>query len=308
MGISWRVGSWPPRTTNSIISDVFEVTTRAVAAPAGGSIVTPGRFATVGADRFQAGAVVKSRPDGAVDAGFGNAGSQLVHFEQQPNKDEVIGLFPSSGNTLLVAGYVESMTQPYARPALLRLLANGALDTSFGTGGKVIIDTQPFGIAADFDFRGAIQAPDGKILPVGSCSECGHGSFGDFMALRVNANGTVDSGFGNEGWVGFGRTDAQDHYVPEVATSIAVDTEGRVVLGGYGEAYDDQDHQTQPLLVRTAPGGQLDTTFDGAGFFDITLSGSFAIPAIAIDACNDGIVHREHHEYRRVAIRTRRRK
>lgn len=279
--------AWP---TTYQGADVLDITTRAVAALSDGSIVTAGRFETIGPDRFQAGAVVKFKANGTIDTTFGDAGWQLVHFEAQPNKDEVIGVFPSSGNTLLVVGYVESMGQPYQRPALVRLLANGALDPSFGSGGRIVIDSQPFGVAAGFHFSTAIQAPDGKILLAGLCTNCGHGSFPDFAALRVNANGSVDTSFGNAGWVSFGRIDAGDHYVPEVAKAIAVDTQGRVVLGGYREAYDDQDHQQHPLLVRTTPDGQLDTGFGGTGYVDINLPGSLAIEAIAIDAYNDGIV------------------
>lgn len=279
--------AWPASYQGA---DVIDVTTRAVAALADGSIVTAGRFATIGADRFQAGAVLKFGANGVVDAGFGTGGWQLVHFEPQPIKEDVIGVFPSINNTLLVVGYVESMSAPYERPALTRLLANGALDTSFGVGGRLVIDTQPFGAGAGMRFRTAIQAPDGKILLAGACTNCGHGSFEDFLALRVNANGSVDSGFGNAGWVSFGRTDVDDHYLPESASSIAVDTQGRIVLGGYREAYDDQDHQQHPLLVRTTPGGDLDVTFGGTGFVDINLLGSLAISVIAIDAYNDGII------------------
>ena len=121
--------AWP---TTYQGADVLDVTTRSVAALADGSIVTAGRFETIGPDRFQAGAVAKFKANGTVDAGFGSGGWQLVHFEAQPNKDEIIGVFPSSGNTLLVVGQVESMSAPYARPALVRLLANGTLDTTFG--------------------------------------------------------------------------------------------------------------------------------------------------------------------------------
>jgi uncharacterized delta-60 repeat protein len=279
--------TWP---TTYQGADVLDITTRSVAALADGSIVTAGRFETIGPDRFQAGAVTKFNANGAIDADFGNAGWQLVYFEAQPNKDEILGVFPSGGNTLLVVGQVDSMSPPYARPALLRLLANGTLDTSFGIGGKVVIGTQPFGGGAGFNFRTAVQAPDGKILLAGSCTNCGHGSFEDFTALRLNANGSVDTSFGNAGWVSFGRTDVDDHYLPEAASSIAVDTQGRIVLGGYSETFDDQDHQQQPLLVRTTPDGQLDAEFNGTGYVDINLPGSLAIAAIAIDAYNDGIV------------------
>ena len=279
--------AWP---TTYQGADLIDITTRAVAALSDGSIVTAGRFETIGPDRFQAGAVVKFKANGTIDTTFGDAGWQLVHFEAQPDKDEVIGVFPSSGNTVLVVGYVESMSLPYERPGLTRLLANGALDTTFGAGGRIVIDAQPFGSGAAFSYRTAIQAPDGKVLLAGYCNNCGHGSFPDFMALRLNANGSVDTSFGNAGWVSFGRTDVDDHYLPEVANSIAVDTQGRVVLAGYGESFDDQDHQQYPLLVRTLPNGQLDTEFGDDGYVGVTLPGSFAIDAIAIDAYNDGII------------------
>lgn len=279
--------AWPTTYAGAVVANV---TTRAVAALPDGSIVTAGRFETDGPDGFKAGAVAKFKADGTVDALFGQAGWQLVHFEAQPGAGEVIGVFPSSGNTLLVAGQVESPSAPYARPALVRLRADGTLDTTFGIGGRIVIDSQPFGTGAGMNYLAATRAPDGRILFAGHCGNCGHGSFPDFMALRVNANGSVDTSFGNAGWVSFGRTDVDDHYVPEFASSIAVDTQGRIVLGGYREAYDDQDHQQHPLLVRTLPNGQLDTEFGGTGYVDINLPGSFAIAAIAIDAYNDGIV------------------
>lgn len=284
-GKAWH--AWP---TTYQGAEVIDATARAVGMLGDGSTVTVGQFETIGPDRFQACAVAKFDRSGSIDASFGNAGWQLAYFGPQPNKDDCLGIFPAPGNAMLVVGVVESMSAPYERPALLRLRANGDLDTSFGVGGKIVIDNQPFGAAAGFLFRGATQAPDGKILLVGSCTNCGHGSFDDFMAMRLNPNGSVDTGFGSAGWVSFGRIDENDHYLPESATSIAVDTQGRVVLGGHSESYDDPNDQQRPLLVRTTPNGQLDTTFNGTGYVDINLLGSFATSAIAIDSYNDGIV------------------
>ena len=269
---------------------VFDVSARGVAVLGDGSVVTLNQFDKGTPDRFDACAVAKFTPSGAVDTTFGSDGWELAWFEAQPNKDDCLGIFPVAGNAMIVVGAVESMVLPYEKPALTKLRANGDLDTSFGVGGRVVISTQPFGAGAAFLFRNAIQAPDGKLLLVGSCQNCGHGSFEDFTAVRLNANGSVDTGFGNAGWVSFGRTDVDLHYLPEAATSIAVDTQGRVILGGYSEAYDDQDHRQMPLLVRTTPNGQLDTTFGGTGYVDYDLLGSFATSAIAIDPYNDGII------------------
>ncbi|MEO5561687.1 MAG: hypothetical protein ABIO49_17030 [Dokdonella sp.] len=270
-------------------ADVVDARTHGVAVLADGSTVTVSTFQTIGPNRFDACAVTKFDAAGSIDATFGTGGWQLVYFGPTPLKDDCLGIFPAPGNGMFVVGDVQSMTAPYEQPALLKLHANGSLDTSFGVGGKVIVTSQPFA-GAGFLFRNAIQAPDGKILLVGSCENCGHGTPDDFTAVRINTNGSVDTGFGNAGWVSFGRSDNQDHYLLEVATAIAVDTQGRVVLGGYSEAYDDQNNQQRPLLVRTTPAGQLDTTFNGTGYVDLNVFGSYATSAIAIDPYNDGIV------------------
>jgi uncharacterized delta-60 repeat protein len=282
--------AWFEWSTTYLGATVFDVAARGVAVLGDGSVVTLNRFDKGDPDRFDACAVSKFTPAGAIDTTFGDAGWTLAWFEAQPNKDDCLGIFPAAGNGIIIVGAVESMVQPYEKPELTKLRANGDLDTSFGVGGRLVISSQPFGGAAGFLFRRAIQAPDGKLLLVGSCQNCGHGGFEDFAAVRINANGSVDTGFGNAGWVSFGRTDVDQHYLPEAATSIAVDTQGRVILGGSSEAYDDQDHRQMPLLVRTTPNGQLDTTFNGTGYVDYNLIGSLAISAIAIDPYNDGII------------------
>ncbi|MEO7326638.1 MAG: hypothetical protein ABIW82_17590 [Dokdonella sp.] len=270
-------------------ADVVDARTHGVAVLADGSTVTVSTFQTVGADRFDACAVTKFDAAGSIDATFGAGGWQLVYFGPTPSKDDCLGIFPAPGNGIFVVGDVQSMSAPYEQPALLKLHANGSLDTSFGVGGKAIVTSQPFA-GAEFFFRNAIQAPDGKILLVGSCGNCGHGTPEDFTAVRINTNGSVDTSFGNAGWVSFGRSENTGHYLLEAATAAAIDTQGRVVLGGYSQAPDDVNDQQRPLLVRTTPSGQLDTTFNATGYVDFNVFGSYATSAIAIDPYNDGIV------------------
>ena len=281
--------TWHRWSTTYQGADIFDVTTRSVTVTANGSVATVGGFSVGGDDRFDACVVTRWDSSGAIDDGFGTDGWMLVYFESQPNKDDCLGIFPAPGNTLLVVGAVESMSPPYEKPALVRLLPNGALDPGFGVGGKVVIDSQPFA-GAGYLFKGAIQAPDGKILLFGACEDCGHGSFDDFTAVRINANGSVDTSFGNAGWVSFGRTDQNDHYLPERATAAAIDSRGRIVLAGYTENYDDQDHQQRPLIVRYKSDGTLDTQFNLSGWQEINVVGSFAPSAVAIDPVNDTIV------------------
>lgn len=277
--------AWPTSYEGHSVGDA---TTRSVAALADGSVVVAGTFSP--ASVVDLCGIVRFKANGSLDTSFGNAGSALVSFGDPVAKNEALGVFAGAANTILVVGVAETMNTPGHRPAMARLLANGQLDPGFGVGGRQIIQNQPFGASARTLFRSAAMAPDGKIVMAGYCSDCGGGSSDDFVAVRLNSNGTVDSTYGNSGWVRFARKDGQGHDVPEVVTAVAVDTQGNVVLGGYSEAYNDNSHQQKPLLVRTTPTGQLDTTFNVTGFLDLNLLGSFATSALAIDAYNDGII------------------
>lgn len=281
--------AWPETYSGG---DVFQVSMRGVATLADGSVVAAGAFdtGTIGDGGFDACGVAKFRPNGAIDATFGLGGWQLVPLGTPPSDDNCIGILPAPGNGMFVIAATRLIVPPYQTLGIVKLRADGSPDTTFGSGGKVSITSQPFGANAGMLFNGAVLAPDGKILAYGYCSNCGHGSFEDFMVVRIHPNGSVDNGFGNAGWVSFGRTDETDHYLPEVATTVAVDRHGRIVIGGHREDYDDQDDRGIPMLVRLLPDGDVDTSFNGTGFRDIDLLGSYTVPAIAIDPYNDGII------------------
>src|SRR5437868_6767711 len=74
-----------------------------------------------------------------------------------------------------------------------RLLSAVALDSTFGSGGKVVTD---FNGEANSAFAAALAG--GKILVAGSISV---GGDDDFALARYNANGTLDTTFGTGGLV-----------------------------------------------------------------------------------------------------------
>jgi uncharacterized delta-60 repeat protein len=275
--------AWPTTVFDQEVIDVRTVDVRVLA---DASIVTLAELDTLGPDRFDACVVNKFRANGAVDTTFGFEGWALANFQAKPEKEGCLGVFAGPGNTIVVAGVIESMALPGSTAALSRLSADGTFDSSFGVGGKVVITAQPFGAAARIRFEDAIQAPDGKILLAGWCEDCGGGSPADFLVLRINANGSVDNTFGTSGWARFARTGTRQ----EFATAIALDTEGRIVLGGYSTQEDDQTTPQAPMLVRLLANGAKDFSFNETGVVDINLLGSFATGAIAIDPYNDGIL------------------
>ena len=103
--------------------------------------------------------------------------------------------------------------------ALVRYNANGTLDATFGTGGKV---TTAIG-TLDYAYALAVR-PDGKLVAAG---ETFNGSTADFALARYNANGTLDPTFGTNGTVktAIGTRD-------DAASALAIQADGKLVAAG----------------------------------------------------------------------------
>ncbi len=99
--------------------------------------------------------------------------------------------------------------------------APGDLDTSFGTGGKVVTD---FGAGGDYAAAVAIQ-PNGKIVAGGDAQI---GTTLGFALARYNANGSLDSSFGTGGKVTTGFGGSQGAWID----GIALQKDGKIVAAG----------------------------------------------------------------------------
>src|SRR6266540_155863 len=128
--------------------------------------------------------------------------------------------------------------------ALARYNPDGSLDTSFGAGGKV---TTPIGAA-----NALVLQPDGKLVAAGSNNI----SPSDFVLVRYNPNGSLDTSFGGDGKVttaiGFGAR----------AFALALQPDGKLVAAGMGWTGSTG---FESALVRYNPDGSLDTSFGAGG-------------------------------------------
>ena len=125
----------------------------------------------------------------------------------------------------------------------------GELDSTFGEGGKVITTFDAFG---DQAYAVAIQ-PDGKILAAGSTS---NGYDYDIAIVRYTADGQLDTTFADNGKLrtSLGTGD-------EELTTIAVQSDGNIVAGGYTVIDGNRDF----VLVRFTSSGDFDTSFGDGG-------------------------------------------
>jgi len=137
----------------------------------------------------------------------------------------------------------------------------GAFDTTFGTGGKVTTNT-----GSGNSISGVAVQTDGKIIVVGTS---GAGGTDDFLVLRYNANGSLDTTFDADGIV---RTDFAGGH--DRAHDVGVQPDGKIVVVGYtitGSLPFDTS------VARYLPDGTLDTSFDGDGRALLSLGGTSQI-------------------------------
>jgi uncharacterized delta-60 repeat protein len=128
--------------------------------------------------------------------------------------------------------------------------SDGGLDTTFGGDGKV---TTNFTTGNDFAWDMALQ-DDGKIVLAGSA----RGAGGRFALARYNVDGGLDATFGGDGKVITNFNTGSD-----VATSVAVQDDGRIVAAGWSGPARSNNYRF--AVARYDSDGGLDTTFGGDG-------------------------------------------
>ena len=144
---------------------------------------------------------------------------------------------------LLQLGIIIIASNVYSQP--------GSLDSSFGTGGKVVTSINS---GADKAYAVALQT-DGKIIVAGMTTNASTGK--DFACLRYNSDGTLDSTFGTSGIVTNDVQTGSD----DVVYTIAIQADGKIILAGYS---DDGSNKNAALL-RLNTNGTLDTSFGTSG-------------------------------------------
>jgi uncharacterized delta-60 repeat protein len=210
-----------------------------------GKIIVAGR--TGGGDSDFDFALGRYNTDGTLDSTFGAQGKVIIDFG---GLDDIgWGMSLQGDGKIIVAG--ESDNGSKSDFALARYNADGTLDTSFDGDGKITTD---FSGGNDSAWSVAVQS-DGKIIVVGRTGEA---SNSDFALARYNADGTLDSSFGQDGKV---STDFEGR--SESAKGVALQNDGKIIVAG---SISQQPNITPGFaLARYNPDGTLDSSFDGDG-------------------------------------------
>lgn len=141
--------------------------------------------------------VVRYRTNGALDTSFGGQGVSLADFTNFINSPASAAV--QSDDKIVVAGVAQSADGTLSEFAVARFNANGGLDASFGTGGKVttnFVGVQAGGVSNPA--RVVLVQTDGKILVIGTASKCAKCVHNTAWA-RYTSNGVLDPTFGSGG-------------------------------------------------------------------------------------------------------------
>lgn len=212
------------QVTTHIFGDPFGTISeaRGIRIQPDGKIVAAGVFGNVGNDEpdFFDFALVRYNPDGSLDPTFGSGGQVVTDFFGAADLAAAVALQPDG--KIVASGIVSGSNKAFGF-GMARYNTNGALDPSFGNGGKVL--TFPGG-----DNIGSVASalqPDGKIILAGPFVPFPFLSSIGFVIARYNSNGSPDAGFGDGG-----KVITSFPGVGSEAVAVAIQADGKIVAAG----------------------------------------------------------------------------
>lgn len=201
-------------------------------------------------------ALARYNIDGSLDTTFGSSGTVTISLS--PGGINIVNAVAIDAEGKIVVAGVSTVPGSGSQDfSLIRLNADGSLDTSFGIGGKVTTD---FGDRnTDFANAIAIQS-DGKIVVAGSSFVNG---LSDFALARYNTDGSLDTSFGTGGRV---LTNFIDGGSNDEANALSIQTDGKIIVAGFSNADVGGFLVAGDFaLARYNTDGSLDTSFGAGG-------------------------------------------
>ncbi|MCY7376699.1 MAG: FG-GAP-like repeat-containing protein, partial [Pyrinomonadaceae bacterium] len=154
--------------------------------------------------------------DGSLDAGFGGGGIVLTNFPSGQTSAysvyaRTLSILPNG--KIFVAGEGAG----FSNYAAAQYNADGSLDSSFGTGGKI--------------YGTSLRIADSALQSNGKIAVAGLSNNGSFVVGRLNANGSPDTTFGTNG-VTVTSFNFNGNNVSGTAFAVALQTDGKIVASG----------------------------------------------------------------------------
>jgi uncharacterized delta-60 repeat protein len=243
---------------------MFVYVNRAVAAVNAIAVHSDGRIVVAGASDGINFALARFKPDGTFDTTFNGTGKVTIAMATKQSSARIDDLVIQSDGKYVASGVSGATKQNPQTMALVRVNNNGALDSTFGSGGKVITN---FGGAWSVARKLAIDSA-GRIV-VGGDWLGSVGTSGDpssYVFLRYLTNGQLDSTFGSAGKVIFTANSFRR------MESMAIQSDGKIVGAGWHR--NPITLETDIAVLRINVNGALDAGFGTGGFTFTDYNGS----------------------------------
>jgi uncharacterized delta-60 repeat protein len=203
--------------------------------------------------------IVRMNADGSYDPAFGTAGISLIDcgsLSYQGGFDPEMIIRPDG--KILVCASTQTATGGDDM-MVCRLLPNGQLDNTFGTGGTVSIDMVGSGNMPDGIHAIAVDAA-GNIYGCGSTRLGGTPFTNDLAIIKLTSAGVLDPSFSGDGKLLLDLTGSWDF-----GFGIAVQNDNKIVVAGYAGL------PANFFGIRLLPNGDYDPSYSGDGkvFVDI---------------------------------------
>ena len=217
------------------------------------------------------GLLARFNANGSADTSFGNNGVVINYANSDATNNQIHGLAVQANGQIVTTG---------RNPTLARYNANGTLDATFGTNGKV------------FDARFDDPSPSSSVPPYVAAGDVFIDSNGKIttalvrtwvtynmnpILVRYNSDGSPDNTFGTVGAVRIGDAYAVGTYYTLSALAFQ---NGKIIISGaqITETYDSRHNSWSTtrasILGRYLSNGTIDTTFGTAGLATTTINGN----------------------------------
>lgn len=229
-------------------------------------------------------AIARFTAEGDLDTTFGTDGVVRINVAEGGTSGELArGVVVQSTGKVVVAGSIEHDVAAEGTAAsdrdiaLLRLNADGTVDTDFGKDGVLVLDlntgVETVDDSGEASWSGAdafydLELAAGDALVIhGATRADGYEDDGttprsdtDFALVRLSADGELDASFADGGVFTLDIEAANAS-----ARHVTVLSDGSLVGGGY--ANTPTFGTTQPVVYKVTPDGELDASFADEGLF-----------------------------------------
>lgn len=230
----------------------------------------------------------------SVDTSFGADGFRAAPLSEDSD-DRFMAVAFAPGGTFYATGFVAEDGDNAM--ALARFDEEGAPDESFGDVGKTVVNVASGGKTAEVS-RAVVVQDDGKVL-IGGPVEHDPSATGDaardtdIALVRVNQDGTLDAGFGDEGVaifdLGAGRQVAAGTFIGDNSWGIGTLPGGRAVVFASTLARGEGRMDSDLVLFAVTASGELDASFGEGGKVVVDINNASINPRTVL-VQDDGMI------------------